>query len=702
MGEVEAGGASISPSPKRPRHILESEPQSPSKTTSIFTNVAIITPESEESKFPPYTRSDSFSSHSSSGSSQRIEELRSERNVKLGILVERLRTSKSDLSHSVSPKREFALHSSSSSPDLKARADASQKPVEREEESLVEPSKLERIRAKRQRRLYETQQQINDISSKMHTVSSVPNLEEHKRDSIPSPSSDGSEDIDKLQQRGFEPTNTDRLRSQHQKIIDDIQKQLKSFPESTPTKSTKENEGLRSRPASRENGGLRGFKNRLGRLSSRQQESQRHLNSLLKQHGYFETPKMQELRKKRDKAQQHMLTMVGRSRDCSPECLDRNDWKRQGSSDGTFENLSKLDQLRRKRAQSYDKAQLELSSFGDSSRDSKPSKQASGESSAPRQTEPTEEEQTKLQDGALEKTAHEVQGNHSERRRAPQKRSRTELSGSTRQIEKSQRVMGDGQPKESDLCNIIDDLQHQVEKLKEEQSSQKVCLERELHDSRMEAELFKGKYEESHHHLNQLKEEYASMETRHDRQQVRFDSTTQLWRHRADGLLEQVRESHLALQDQTQMRMLERIDFIRHIALLERENHELKHGEQGMERATKARRSPYRSSFFSFLLTPFSNMFRFGALETSKANNSLLAWHPMKATPKYNRRKSSSCTLRGIAQRGGALFSFDMLKGAAWGFGFMGLILMADPSHKSPESSLFLRVELPVQSFMRR
>jgi ElaB/YqjD/DUF883 family membrane-anchored ribosome-binding protein len=230
-------------------------------------------------------RSDSFSSHSSSGSTQRIEELRTERNVKLGILVERLRTSQSYLSPTASPGRQLPFTLSSCSPDLKARSEVLQKPLDHDESS-VKPSKLEQIRAKRQQKLNETQKQLDGISNKIHTVSSDPDMEEHLRNSISSPSQQAisagmkhkSEELDKLlqNQQVFEPANTDRLRSQHQKLIDDIQKQLSSIPEPTPTKSNfsnsikrNENDGiqglpfrrLQSAPVKSESAGVRSLEN---------------------------------------------------------------------------------------------------------------------------------------------------------------------------------------------------------------------------------------------------------------------------------------------------------------------------------------------------------------------------------------------------------------------------------------------------------
>jgi hypothetical protein len=93
---------------------------------------------------------------------------------------------------------------------------------------------------------------------------------------------------------------------------------------------------------------------------------------------------MQELRRKRDQAQQHMMTTVSRSRDVFPESLHRDDRKTEGSSDQIFDHLSKLDQLRLKRAQSYDKAQMELASFEDNSREVTLPQQSSGESSTPK------------------------------------------------------------------------------------------------------------------------------------------------------------------------------------------------------------------------------------------------------------------------------------------------------------------------------
>jgi hypothetical protein len=189
------------------------------------------------------------------------------------------------------------------------------------------------------------------------------------------------------------------------------------------------------------------------------------------------------------------------------------------------------------------------------------------------------------------------------------------------------------------------------------------------------------------------------MQSRHERQRVRFASTTQLWRHRADGLLEQVRELHLDLQDQTQMRMIERIDFIRHIALLEKENHELKHGQRRRQRPRKALSLPNRSSVFSFVLSPVQSFFGFGMYRSQRASNRLLVWHPMKSTSKKEKNRKLSFSLRGMAQRGSGLHSSEILKGAIWGFGCMGLVLMADPSHASQESRLFLRFQLPAPSF---
>jgi ElaB/YqjD/DUF883 family membrane-anchored ribosome-binding protein len=211
--------------------------------------------------------------------------LRTERNVKLGILVERLRTSQSYLSPTASPGRQLPFTLSSCSPDLKARSEVLQKPLDHDESS-VKPSKLEQIRAKRQQKLNETQKQLDGISNKIHTVSSDPDMEEHLRNSISSPSQQAisagmkhkSEELDKLlqNQQVFEPANTDRLRSQHQKLIDDIQKQLSSIPEPTPTKSNfsnsikrNENDGiqglpfrrLQSAPVKSESAGVRSLEN---------------------------------------------------------------------------------------------------------------------------------------------------------------------------------------------------------------------------------------------------------------------------------------------------------------------------------------------------------------------------------------------------------------------------------------------------------
>jgi hypothetical protein len=267
-------------------------------------------------------------------------------------------------------------------------------------------------------------------------------------------------------------------------------------------------------------------------------------------------------------------------------------------------------------------------------------------------------------------------------------RNRAELTGTAHQMESMEsEIEDDHDAKESELCQIIDDLQQQVEKLQDERTTQKVRLESELHESKIQAELVEENYEEVQLCLIQLKEESANMQSRHERQRVRFASTTQLWRHRADGLLEQVRELHLVLQDQTQMRMIERIDFIRHIALLEKENHELKHGRRRRQRPRKALSLPNRSSVFSFMLSPFQSFFGFGM-------------HPMKSTSKKKKNRKRSFSLRGVAQRGSGLLSSEMLKGAVRGFGFMGLVLMADPSHASQESRLFLRFELPAPLFI--
>jgi hypothetical protein len=280
-----------------------SDPSSNTHTPSIFTNVATITPNSEHLKFPSsIMRTGSFSSQSSSGSSQRIEELRTERNAKLGILVERLRTSQSTLSPNASPERQPSLQMSSSSPDLKAQSEVLQKPLDHDESSVKPSSKLEQIRAKRQQKLNETQQKLDGISNKMHTVSSDPDMEEHLRSSISSSPSlrqaksagmtHKSEDLDKLSpnQQVFEPANTDRLRSQHQKLIDDIQKQLSSIPEPTPTKSKLSNAIKRSEnddiqglppfrrlqsapPVTHESAGVRRLESRRRRLSYSQLSS---------------------------------------------------------------------------------------------------------------------------------------------------------------------------------------------------------------------------------------------------------------------------------------------------------------------------------------------------------------------------------------------------------------------------------------------
>jgi hypothetical protein len=744
MGEVEADLGSISPNLKNPRHAEDSEPHlslSPSdpssNTPSILTNVATITPDSQHSRVPScIIRSDSFSSQSSTGSSPRIGELRTERNVKLGILVERLRTSQSNLSPTASPECQLPLKSSSSSPDLKARSE-----VFDHDESSVKPSKLEQIRAKRQQKLNETQQKLAGISNKMHTVSSVPDMAEHLRHSISSPSQQAisagmkhkSEDLDKLLQNQqvfeFEPANTDRLRSQHQKLMNDIQKQLSSIPEPTPTKSNplnsikrNEDDGLRglplrrlqSGPVKRESTGVRSLENIRRQLSYSQKASQRHLNSLLQHHGYFDTPKMQELRRKRDQAQQHMMTMVSNSCDVSPKSLHWDDRKTEGSSDHTFDHLSKLDQLRMKRAQNYDKALMELASFGDNSREVTAPQQSSGESSAPKQTQPEErqrqQQQQQIPDGALGNNSRE---SHADRTKLQQAlvhtkaelqmmRKRTESTGTADQMESMEyEIEDDHDAEESELCQIIDDLQQQVEKLQDEQTTQKVRLESELHESRIQAQLVEENYEEAQLCLTQLKQESANMHSRHERQRVRFASTTQLWRHRADGLLEQVRELHLALQDQTQMRMIERIDFIRHIALLEKENHELKNGQRRRQRPRKAPSHPNRFSVFSFIPSPFQSFFGLEMYRTQRASNRLLVWHPMKSTSKGEKKRKLSFSLRGLAQRGSGLLSSETLKGAVQGFGFMGLALMADPSHASQESRLFLRSQLPAPSFTR-
>jgi hypothetical protein len=530
--------------------------------------------------------------------------------------------------------------------------------------------------------------------------------------------------------------------------------------------------------------GMSGLKTVLT-LNFKQLESQRNLNILLQGHGYFDTGKTTiELRKKPNEAQQLMLGVV---REPIPRLVgsrNRLSLKQQESqrqlnalskSRGFFDthktrelpkkfesSRSKVDKISVKRAQSFEKAQLELASMASSrngpcvlpsttdkrelpllgdecdevSEEAKPTIQVSGEptSMVIEESKKRQAEQMSYQD--LEKHLREMQTEHHKlqqeliqsneelklvrgkvRNRIEKPEDDLQPAVATRQaaiIEyatdydindiDTRSIYSELRSRESALSQIIDYLQYQVEELQDEKANQKAILETELQETQMKAELAREQYDEAQENVVQLQEASANLQHRHERLNIRFSSTTQLWEYRADRLMDQVRELHLTLQDQTQMRMTERIKFNGHIALLEKENRNLRERQKRLGQGSNySNLLPRGSSFLMFfrlplqsLRVPLQSIFSIGEKQILTKNlQDEVLWHPTKSVRKnMNKTGTAWNSMKRVFTQGSRFLSSDVMKTAAWGVGIMGLAFVSDSPHLHQDTKLFLKYEL--------
>ncbi|CAJ1931449.1 unnamed protein product [Cylindrotheca closterium] len=326
-------------------------------------------------------------------------------------------------------------------------------------------------------------------------------------------------------------------------------------------------------------------------------------------------------------------------------------------------SLSKLDLLRLRRAQNREKAQLELAALG-TPRHRVGVEQPSGESSAPKHSQQKRAKEPANND-ELAKQLHDVQEERTQLKRQLEASraafrltrelttlqrqlgaSRTALQ-LTREEKLSHAKIGAEAGSENDLfglCNMVDELQGQVDKLGGKKIEDKIRLEEDLHKSRLEVAQLQEEVEENQHTLKRMKTENQEL---NDQKELQLEN--QLLRN---GGLE---------------------------------------GEKKMSSRIIRFWKPGISSSFG---NPFRSLLGQRHRSTVKATGH--TWHPFKPASYKSEVKSRhrfSNLLNGLV-------NWDTAKNVAWGAGIMGLFLMSggDPQI-SHDRGPFVRFEIPTPLF---
>jgi len=624
---------------------------------------AAVTPDSIDTSSRSRPRANSVSSDGSNETgNSRLQELRSQRNAKLGALKERIKSSQNTLSTPAQDK-ELASEANSQGGDIQIGNSTDAQNFDNDP-----TSKLDEFRARRKRRLEGAgtgnplgtralRQEIRLPAGSPPPVITLNGTGVQVQDISPSPLAKASDNTRTFSDDGHSITGETDMMSESASVEND--KANTVFRRLSQDNLNEHNDGTSS------------MSDEILRPSPARQGSVRSVDGF--------TPN-----------RKHAL----RSRSCALS-VDA------GMTNEIMASLSKLDRLRLRQAQSHEKAQMELAAFA-TPRLLFGAEQSSGESSAPKQVQHQMQEQTNTEQ--LTQKLHDA---HEERTKLKRQ---LEASREALQLAREEKLSdakntAGAENERCDLCNMIDKLQGQVDELEEKKTEDNIRLEEALHKSRLEAAQLKEQVDEIQGNLNRIKTENQELNHQKELQLVRHAEVTKMWEYRAEGLVSQVRDLRYSLQDLSNARLQERSDLLRHVVLLQKENQRLRNGGiEGEKKFPRIRfwKPPGIASSFGnpLMFMPFGSLLlgqRHRTVNrTVKATGDI--WHPMKpatnkSVVKPRRRVSNTLWNK--------LVAWDTVKNVAWGAGIMGLVLMSSDSQITHDSGPFVRLEIPTPLFKR-
>ncbi|KAL3941185.1 MAG: hypothetical protein SGBAC_004416 [Bacillariaceae sp.] len=362
-------------------------------------------------------------------------------------------------------------------------------------------------------------------------------------------------------------------------------------------------------------------------------------------------------------------------------------------TDEVTSSLSKLDRLRLRQAHNHEKAQLELAAFGTPRDRFGVEQQSSGESSAPNQMQ--QQMEVQMQNKQLAKQLHDVQEDGMKLQRQLEA-SRAALQLEREEKQSDAKIAAGAENDTFCLCKMIDELQCQVDSLREEKTEDNIRLEEALHKSRLEVAQLQEEVEEVQSKLKLSKAENKELNDKNELQKVRHANVTNMWEHRTKGLVCQLGALHHSLQDLSHARLQERSDLLRHVVLLQKENQRLRNGGKEEEKRYPRIRfwNPGSASLFGnrFPFMPLGSLLgqRHRTVKARAIRDT--TWHPLR--PAY---KSEEISRRRVSTFWNRLVTWDTVKNVTLGAGFMGLALLSggDPQITHDSGSPFIRLEIP-------